>query len=302
MVTKLLMSVAAPLALASGAPAEGVSAAVPWPVQVRHDLVRLGRVEWRLRRENVPLCHRKSAGIGIVVDDLEAYEIEDRAYVRATAGLANAPQVVAVMAGSPAAAAGLRAGDEILSVNGRTISELVGSEGEATMSDAVKDAIGETAVSASVRLEIVREGVPAAIEISPEHLCAGRVILKSDKSIDAYSDGENIAISAGAVRFTENDDELGLITGHELAHMIVHEGRKAGLFSGKKLEDEADAMGVRLADCAGYDAARSLGFWDRFAKRDWLGFLRMPTHRGPKARGKRLRAMLPELTCPIPEA
>jgi len=298
MVTKLLMSAAAPLALASGAPAEGVTAEIPWPVQVRHDLVRLGRVEWRMRRETVQLCRRKAAGIGIVVDDLDAYEAEDRAYVRAAAGLANAPQAIAVMAGSPAEAAGLREGDEILSVNGRRVSELVYGEGEVTMSDAVTDAIAASPLAGTIRLEIVREGAPATIELAPEPLCAGRFILKSDKSVDAYSDGRNIAISTGAVRFTENDDELALVAGHELAHTIIHEGRKAGLFSGKKLEDEADAMGVRLADCAGYDPARSLGFWDRFAKRDWLGFLRMPTHRGPKSRGKRLRAMLPELTCP----
>lgn len=301
MFTKLFTMAAAPLALSAQSTPQAAVFEAAWPAQIHRDLVRLGEVEWELRRNAVLLCESRAAGIGIVVDDLDAYREDQRDFVSMVTGLAEVPQVIAVMAGGPAERAGLREGDGILSVNGMNVAELAKAYGDETLSDAVMDRIGATGQGRMLRVEILRDGHRFVMDLEPERVCAPRFILKIDGKIDAYSDGDNVAVSTGAIRFAANQDELALIAGHELAHTIVHKGRKSGLFSGRKLEDEADALGAQLADCGGYDLARSLSFWERFAKKDWAGFLRLPTHRGSKARGERLRKMLPSLSCPVNE-
>lgn len=273
----------------------------PWPVAVQQELVQLGRVEWALRAASAPLCAHKAAGLGIVVDSLDAYGRSHRDAVRRAVGLADDPQIVAVMAGSPAQRAGLRKGDALLALDGVPVARIGRQADGATLADAVMDRIAASAPDRAIRLSVRRNGQALSLAVTPQAVCAARVLLKTEDGIEAHSDGENVAISSGLIAFTQGDDELALVIGHEMAHTILHRGKSFGLFSGKAREDEADALGARLASCAGYDVARSLAFWERLARRDRLGFLRLPTHRGAKARAERLRDGLPGLSCPAPK-
>jgi predicted Zn-dependent protease len=47
------------------------------------------------------------------------------------------------------------------------------------------------------------------------------VRLVSDYGINAFADGEEISVTTGMLRFVNNDDELALVIGHELAHNVL---------------------------------------------------------------------------------
>ncbi len=263
-------------------------------------MIRLAQVEWRMRRSTADLCPKQAADVGIAIDYIGAYEKSDRKLVRASTGLGDKPQVIAVVADSPAHSAGLQQGDEIVGLNGIPAEKIASRSGADTLlADDIQDWIAGQPTSRVFTITIRREGTRLTLPMKPVRVCSARFILHTDKSVEAYSDGENIALTTGIMRFAESDDEIALIAGHELAHVISGEGKSFGLFGQRRIEDKADMLGARLARCAGYDLPRAFDFWTRFAQKDWLGFLRDPTHRTARGREKRLRAAKEDLTCPV---
>lgn len=291
------------LAAMAAAPASAAAAPAPvqpsWPRVLADDLVRLGHVEWRLRRAAADQCPRTAPAAGLVLDYLGAYDAADRALVHRETGLGDLPRVLSAEPGGPAAAAGIAAGDEVLAIAGMQVQQLVMGSDDALLADAIQDRIAQTPAGAALELTVLRGGEAIAVRLVPRPVCSARMALKTDTAVEAYSDGRNVAINWGLMRFLANDDELALVAGHEYGHVIGADGERAGLFGGRGREDEADLAGARLAGCAGFDVARALGFWDRFARRDALGWLRGPGHRSASGRHARLTAALPSLACPV---
>lgn len=132
--------------------------------------------------------------------------------------------------------------------------------------------------------------------------CGFRMRMVDSDELNASFDGKEIAINSGMVRFTENDDELAFILGHEVAHkMMDHLGshkvnafvggffglvldvgaaaagvNTGGLFmqtlSGQgakaysqEFESEADMVGLYLASRAGFDVDKAPMLWRRMA-------------------------------------
>lgn len=251
-----------------------------------------------MRSSAAGLCPTTSGAAGIVIDYIGAYDRADRDYVRARAGLGDLPQIISVQNDSPAQASGIKAGDAIMAVEGTPVKELLAASGDpALLADDIQDRIAAFPAGRRITLTIRRGTRELPARITLTRLCGARFILKTGDAIEAYSDGDNVAISTAAVRFAANNDELALVTGHELAHVIEDKGLPAGLFGRRRMEDRADLLGARLAHCAGYDVKRSLAFWQRFAKKDWLGWLRSPTHRSAGARYEMLSEAIADLSC-----
>jgi len=99
------------------------------------------------------------------------------------------------------------------------------------------------------------------------------------------------------MRFTRNEDELALIAGHELAHVIAGTPKRSGLFGRRVIEDKADLFGAELAQCAGYDVVRGIKFWSRYHKYEVRKKLNFQTHRSAQSREDRLREAAPSLRC-----
>lgn len=117
--------------------------------------------------------------------------------------------------------------------------------------------------------------------------------------------GGRIYVSRKLVAFTRNEDELAGVLGHEIGHMVVHQGardmtvwlqkvldvtsvsdrqdvfdkinelldngaRKPGAFASTNSREEsnqlvADRIGMYLVSASGYDSKALVQFWDRFA-------------------------------------
>lgn len=271
-----------------------------WPVALRTELARLAQVEWRLRKAAGPHCPANGAATGIAIDHIEAYAEKERDFVSGQVGMSDLPTIVAVADNSPAQQAGLLPGDEIVTINGKsTLAMLEASKKRSVFSDELTDHLASLSPEDPIALELRRNGETFLATVQPLNLCASRLILKTKGGIKAHSDAMNVAISQGLLEFTTNDHELALIAGHELAHVIARDESSKERISSKKKEDRADAMGAALTHCAGYDVSLSIDFWTRFRKRDWLGWLRAPTHRSTKKRISLLREQVDDVSCPV---
>ncbi|MYL99808.1 PDZ domain-containing protein [Novosphingobium sp. FGD1] len=279
------------------------SAARPWPVVVHAQMARLGSIEFALRRAAGDSCEERSAAIGVRIDSLQAYPPGDRGAVRQLTGLGDLPQVVAVAPGSPAARAGVQAGDEIAAVNGESVSAIEARIDEPSLiADALEEAIADTRSDAPLVLELRRAGKPWQAQPEPMHLCAARFILKTGEGLVAYSGGTDVAISDKLVEFARNDDELAVFAAHELAHVLAKDGKTRSLRERRAMEDRADILGVELMRCAGYDPVRGMDIWRRYNARDLLRWFRDGTHRNVPDRIARMTAHLGSSpgSCPPP--
>lgn len=209
--------------------------------------------------------------------------------------LGNRDRVVIrdVFAGSPAAASGLRPGDAVLAVAGtdvRTTDEF--------------GAVMQEQPGADGRIEfiILRDGAARSTSLRPEVACEYPLGILPGGELNAFADGNLVAISIGMLEFLRDENEIALVLGHELAHnMLLHVEKSqanaaagaliggilgallgvdaidvgidvgaqigAGAFS-QDFEAEADYAGVYYAARAGYDVSGVADVWRRMASRN----------------------------------
>ncbi len=270
-----------------------------WPVALRAQLVRMTDVGYRLSTTAAPLCTEKSGQTGLLIDHIAAYGDTDQAAVRTALGLTDLPQVAAVAPDSAAAKAGVLPGDDILAIEGRdTAAILARSAAPQLIADEIEEMLASATPGKPLHLALRRSGRSVSAELLPVEGCAARFVVKTGKGIEAFSDARNVGLGIKLVAFTGSDDELALVAGHELAHIVYHDATvKSGLGQRAK-EDRADVLGASLARCAGYDVERGLKFWPRYKKQDWLRFFRDPSHRSPDARVALIRAKAVDGPCP----
>jgi len=194
---------------------------------------------------------------------------------------------------APAARAGVQPGDVISSINDRTTDQTN-----------IADLIDAALDSGSVALQL-RDG--RLLRFTVEQGCGIPVGLQPGASLDAYADANAVAVSAGMADFARTDDELALIIGHELAHIIlkhknlldaahVSRGLLAGLGRNgdriRKTEEEADMLALYLMARSGYDIDAAPAFWERFGDRTGAGVFSDGTHPRTKARVALARATI----------
>lgn len=289
------------MALLLAFPARAHANDLEWPVRLRHDMARLVQIEWHLRSASGSSCARQGADIGVVFDDRRAYDKRDWSLLHDILKMGEVPVVAAVAKGGPADAAGLRASDEVLSIGGVPVEDIAGTRNAGNLvAEALLAEIAERPAGVPLAIDIRRGGAPFRLRLSPVRHCAARLVLVTDRGVNAYSDQSNVAITTGLVTFARTDDELALAAGHELAHIIHGDRKGGGISARRRMEDLADERGLRLLECAGYNGAAALGLFERLGSRDWLGFLRAPTHRSFAKRVERLRQTAPSGICPVP--
>lgn len=139
-------------------------------------------------------------------------------------------------------------------------------------------------------IKVERDGKRYSFIVKPEEITYVRIDLKETGKINAYAKFTGIEFTSGMVHFVENDDELAIIMGHELAHLTAKHlpknismaalcGTLGGLtgpfapLTTKALyapysrgnEREADYLGLIYAHNAGYNIENGLNLWKRFA-------------------------------------
>lgn len=287
------------MASALTVPAVAADGQADWPMRLRADLSRLGALEWQLREAAGSTCPTQVADAGLTIDDRRAYQKRDWPLLAKALGMGEAPVIAGVAPGSPAHRAGLREGDEIHAIDAEHVDTIIRRRNATALAaDALLDEIAAARPGQALAFSVRRRGQAMSLTVKPVHHCGARLVLFTDRSIEAHSDNRNVAISTGMLAFARNDDELALAAGHELAHVINGDRRGGSMSARRRMEDEADALGVQLLRCAGYDTQRGLTLFERLRAKDWLGFLRAPTHRSWSDRVAQLRT-LPASSCPV---
>ncbi len=137
---------------------------------------------------------------------------------------------------------------------------------------------------------VERNDTRLSFEVKPEGKPYVQIRLKQTGRINAYAKFSGIQFTSGMVHFAEDDNELAIIMGHELAHLTAKHlpknismaalcGTLAGLtgpfapLTAKALyapysrgnEREADYLGLIYAHNAGYNVEKGVALWKRFA-------------------------------------
>lgn len=248
---------------------------------------RLDNVAFRVMAGNAELCGAKVryrfGGFSLTIDQ---YHPGWREAARAALGVGVRPTVVYVVKGSPVHLAGMAAGDAILRLNGESLG--TGKAANQKLSDALRNSGG-----AELAFTAERRGEERTFSVKPVVSCDYPLVLVVNDAVNAWADGEKIYITTGMLRFVENDEEIALIIGHELAHntrghvaakrgnvllgailgavgsvLLGADVADLGAQSGARafsqdFEAEADYVGVYHAGRAGYDVRKAASFWRR---------------------------------------
>jgi hypothetical protein len=260
-----------------GVPSAGAVAAAnsPPPSQweaLRSDDLRVATVAYRLSLANAALCRGDAVPqIGFVLQSIEQYSPEDRGAVARSFGLGTLVGVIAVVPGSPAAHAGLAAGDQLVSVNGRDLRPFQAGTGAPTNAGvtATRQILVTEMTKGAVTIRVNGPRGDRDIQFTAAAGCPANIELIPGAAVNAWADGHTVVVSAGLLSRCDHDDDLALVIAHELSHNLLHhaerlaraDAAKSGLLRTagpgsaemRETEEEADRLGAHLAIAAGYD-------------------------------------------------
>ncbi|WP_168192716.1 M48 family metallopeptidase [Undibacter mobilis] len=257
---------------------------------------RMDAVAFRIRTANVAACKdRIAAQIGLTAATPRSLPRRYQSYASEALSIGwSRPTAISVVEGSPAAQAGLVAGDELTALNG----DLIPLWGTANW---MWRKIAENGTD-PVRLDVRRDGVDRTVTVTPVMGCSIPVEYHIDETVNASASDLKILITSGILALTQSDAELALVIGHELAHSTLGHldkqrwntivGAAAGAaidvgilaggvstggafrkqFGGLGamaysvgFEREADYVGAYYAARAGYDTKGTEEIWRRMA-------------------------------------
>ncbi|WP_426261738.1 M48 family metalloprotease [Sphingomonas sp. DC1100-1] len=299
-------AVAAALAVAAPAVAADPDTAATFDALRQVD-GRMAAIAYRLTTANAPLCRSLAPTPGWAIHSLGQYDPALRDQARASFGFETPIAVEAVVPGSAAAKAGVRAGDSIESVDGRPIdSGAPGKDASSAARDAAVEQIAGLPADRPLSVELMREGRTRTVTIPASPGCRSAFEVLLGPGMTASADGRIVQIG---VRFFERytDDEVAVVVAHELSHNILRHaarleaaGVKRGLLSEvgrngrlfRLTEDQADLLGAYLLRNAGYDPQIAVRFWREHGGDVDGGLFRSRTHPSSSARAKALEAAI----------
>jgi Zn-dependent protease with chaperone function len=258
-------------------------------------LSRLDNVAFRIRVANRRFCKKTAPRIGLRAATVRSLPRKYRSYTHEALQIGwDKPAAISVAKGSPAAVAGIKTGDEILTLD-NTVVPATGTTAWMEKWLAKHDGL-------PVDIMMRRDGTDTLRTVYPVTACAIPIRYKSDPDPNAQTDGSKIVIQSGILRVARTDAELAVVVGHELAHVNMgHYGKKlrnavigriggavvdggfmlGGIYTGRtfsnyfgrlgaqafsvEFEREADYVGAYYAARAGYDVAGAAEVWRAMA-------------------------------------
>jgi hypothetical protein len=316
-----VLGLAAALAGASVAP---LSAQPPTAAQaarapgsfLRDSDHRIVAIVYRLGLAGRAHCPEAFPLTGLAFHHLAEYRPQDRPDAIARYGIDRGPGVLSVVEDSPAARAGLAAGDVLVAANGTSFPSAAAIAAESDP-DRWRPQIVASEVLLEdqlrlgpVRLDLIRQGRPLTVTLGSVAGCPARGRLARSGQANAFADGRYAIMTTGFLSFFRTDDELAVALAHELAHNILrhpqqleaqgvptgilrHIGRNARLV--RATEIEADRLSVRLLAAAGYDLDAIIPFWRRLDARPDSMLQIISAHPGRRTRERVIGEVLAEV-------
>ena len=284
--------------------------------------LRVGAVAYRIALAGRPLCSHPHPLTGLLFHHLGEYDPVDRVTMIQRHGLDRGPGILTVLADTPAARAGLVAGDVLLAVNGRPFPSPVANvaipnrDSRRKAMEASEFQLEEQLRAGPARLRLLRAGREIETMLDSVQGCLGRVRLARSSQTNAFANGRFVVMTTSMLDFLRGDDELAVVLGHEMSHNILRHptildeqgvpkggiGRAFGKNANRvwRTEAEADRFGIRLMATAGYDVRAAIPFWRRYlGKYDWFPQI-FRTHPSLSARERITREANAALNGPPP--
>ncbi|GAA5317617.1 MAG: hypothetical protein AseanaTS_28220 [Candidatus Pelagadaptatus aseana] len=257
--------------------------------QVDYDR-RIQNVAYPILKKSRWACRDKSIRTtGMFFLSLHDFKDQDKDAAQQSFGIGEYPTITHMIEAGPASRAGLFPGEQILEINGKPI--VPGKTATADTQIWIREALEK---SKYLRLKVDSFGQQVNYRILADWVCDYPVISLNNDAVNAYANGEIIAITTGMMRFADEDRELASVIAHELAHNTMkHRDQKeknswfgavfdiaaaayginTGNFFGnlaanthsKAYEQEADYVGVYYLYGAGYDIEGIANFWREMA-------------------------------------
>ena len=288
-------------------------------------LARLDNVAFQISVANRSYCKLGAPRLGVNVATTQSLPRKYRAFARETLHVDETyATAISVAQRSPAAAAGIKVGDQILTLN----NEPIPAKKPGEWIESRLDRNGEAPVTIMVR----HDDKDDPRTVYPVMACAVPVELATDPAANAFTDGGKIVIHSGILRLAPNDADLAVIVGHELAHITMgHYGKKlqntllgglggafidgglmlGGIYTGgafyKHLEAagertfsvaferEADYVGAYYAARAGYDISGAANIWRALALENPANNRTAKTHPTAPARFVQMQKTIAEI-------
>ena len=284
--------------LALAATAAGPVPGDPKYVQDAQQLLQadltVAKVAYLLQTNALGHCPRKTALPAMLVLDASQYPADWRRFIAAQWGASRHPTVETVVPGGPADQAGVKARDEIVSLNGQDfeaqLPPLTDKQDGGTRITAIRDRIDAAFAAGPVRLGLLRRGQPLSVTVTGTPACWSFVEIGQGMGHQASAEGAVVTIDQGMLAEIQSEADLAFILGHELSHNFLKtreeldaQGTSFGLFSafgenGARLRDserQADYWGVYILTWAGYDPHSGANFWRRHSRTDVNGLIAM---------------------------
>jgi Zn-dependent protease with chaperone function len=203
-------------------------------------------------------CKQTQPDRGAVLASLADLPSGLRAEVADTGERAPGLYIVAVAPGSPAADAGLRAGQRISAAGSahRSVYDTPPAEWR------TGDILSVDTIDA--------DGMHTA-QVSSTQLCAVELVMDDSHDLVAYYESGRIHIAQGMVQALPDDASLAFVVAHELGHATAGHSALSRFLDptgSRDQESEADLLGIRLVAHAGYDITQVVDIWDQLAKLD----------------------------------
>ncbi len=269
---------------------------------------RLEDISGRLLIKNTDLCQRQLRNIlGFSVANKYSYSTANAALAESTLGLSNYLQVMNVIPGTGAERAGLKRGDILINIDGRSAPQ--GSNAEHEAVQMLSSAVAE---GRSISITISRSGTHRTMVIPLTLACGFHVELGQSAAVTAFSDGNRIMVTEGMMFYAKSDDSLAYVVAKEMAHSVLNHPKlvkntakaktlidnliqtppKSANMAGlkpmpKRFDIDADAVSLAMLVRGGYNIDGTTRFWRNMA------------YHFPASRQKHYTSLHPETTARI---
>jgi hypothetical protein len=240
---------------------------------------RVASIAFVLATRNVGVCARRKPWPGFLLHEPGQYAPAAREAAERVFGFSGHPTVLAVVPESPAAKAGLKRDDRIISINDKPVAASNTRRADYDRLAEIKEQLASALARGSVTL-LTNQGKR---QIAAINGCQSDVEIVPGRKLNAHADGEIVQLSSAVVDEARDDDELAFVIAHELAHNIMEHPQK--LERGKRstarireTEVEADRMALSLMKRAGFDYHAAARFWTRFGAKTGFGIFSDGTH------------------------